>query len=66
MSERKRRIIAKGAPHGQQLRAQIAFDAESFAEVARFAERSGTSFAAAVRLLVQFGLLDAAEAEAGQ
>jgi hypothetical protein len=53
---RRKRPVASGKPHGHQLRANVGFDPDTFAEIADRARREKVTFAEAVRLLVTWGL----------
>lgn len=70
MSERKKRPynldrLSKGSTahhvgcERSDRRSVVAFDDETFEQIRQFAINNKTSFAGAVRLLVEFGLIDA-------
>ena len=58
--------VGRGVPDPRQperVQIVIAFDPETFAQVRARALRDGTSFAEQVRVLVEWGLIDADELE---
>lgn len=54
--------LARGSEHRGQLRCVVSFDEETFGQVRDVAAARGISFGEAIRQLVEFGLLDMAEA----
>lgn len=62
MMTNRRKKPGSGFVHRGQRRIVVAFDDDTFDEVRVIAVRRGVSFGAVVRELVEFGLIDVAEA----
>lgn len=55
------REVSKGSVKGGKRGTVVYFDEETFEEIRQRAEKQQTSFGEQVRLLVEWGLMDAAE-----